>query len=236
MLIYPAIDIFGGQAVRLLRGDYAKLTVYSASPLDVARDFASQGATRIHMVDLEGARDGGTPNFETIRAVKETTGLFCEAGGGVRTMETIERFLKAGIDRVILGTAATRSGFAREAAARFGNRVAAGVDVRDGFAAVKGWTESSGLDAFTFCRRMRDDGISAIICTDISKDGMMGGANFELYAKLASELKLDIIASGGVSSLDDIRQLRDIGLHGAIVGKAYYEKAFSLKEAIEEAQ
>ncbi len=236
MLIYPAIDLYRGQAVRLARGDYASVTVYSRCPLDVARDFASSGAKRVHLVDLEGARDGGTPNFETIRAVKRGTGLFCEAGGGIRSMETIERFVGAGIDRVILGTAATRPGFAREAAARFGNRVAVGVDIRDGFVAVKGWTRSSGLEAFDFCRRMQDDGISALVVTDISKDGMMRGTNAALYGKLASILGIDIIASGGVSSLDDIRRLKALGLHGAIVGKAYYEKAFSLKEAIEVAQ
>ena len=236
MLIYPAIDLYGGQAVRLVKGDYARLTVYSPDPLEVARDFAAQGATHMHMVDLEGARDGGTPNFGTIAAVKAATGLFCEVGGGIRDFDTISRYVDAGIDRVILGTAATVSDFAEKAAARFGQHIAVGVDIRDGFVAVKGWTENSGLEAFDFCRRMQDAGISTLICTDISRDGMMAGTNVALYQKLSSQLKLNVIASGGVSALDDIRRLRALGLHGAIVGKAYYTKAISLKEAIEVAQ
>ena len=236
MLIYPAIDLYGGQAVRLVKGDYARLTVYSPDPLEVARDFAAQGATHMHMVDLEGARDGGTPNFGTIAAVKAASGLFCEVGGGIRDFDTISRYVDAGIDRIILGTAATVSGFAKKAATRFGQHIAAGVDIRDGFVAVKGWTENSGLEAFDFCRRMQDAGISTLICTDISRDGMMAGTNVALYQKLSSQLKLNVIASGGVSALDDVRRLRALGLHGAIVGKAYYTKAISLKEAIEVAQ
>ena len=236
MLIYPAIDLYGGQAVRLVKGDYARLTVYSPDPLEVARDFAAQGATHMHMVDLEGARDGGTPNFGTIAAVKAASGLFCEVGGGIRDFDTISRYVDAGIDRVILGTAATVRGFAEKAAARFGQHIAVGVDIRDGFVAVKGWTENSGLEAFDFCRRMQDAGISTLICTDISRDGMMAGTNVALYQKLSSQLKLNVIASGGVSALDDVRRLRALGLHGAIVGKAYYTKAISLKEAIEVAQ
>lgn len=236
MLIYPAIDLYGGQAVRLVKGDYARLTVYSPDPLEVARDFAAQGATHMHMVDLEGARDGGTPNFQTIAAVKAASGLFCEVGGGIRDFDTISRYVDAGIDRVILGTAATVSGFAEKAAARFGQHIAVGVDIRDGFVAVKGWTENSGQEAFDFCRRMQDAGISTLICTDISRDGMMAGTNVALYQKLSSQLKLNVIASGGVSALDDVRRLRALGLHGAIVGKAYYTKAISLKEAIEVAQ
>ena len=236
MLIYPAIDLYGGQAVRLVKGDYAQLTVYSPDPLEVARDFAAQGATHMHMVDLEGARDGGTPNFQTIAAVKAASGLFCEVGGGIRDFDTIARYVDAGIDRVILGTAATVDGFAEKAAARFGQHIAVGVDIRDGFVSVKGWTESSGLEAFDFCRRMQDAGVGTLICTDISRDGMMAGTNVALYQKLSAQLKLNVIASGGVSALDDVRRLRALGLHGAIVGKAYYTKAISLKEAIEVAQ
>ncbi len=232
MLIYPAIDLVGGQAVRLVKGDYAQLTVYSPDPVSVARDFAASGATHMHMVDLEGARDGDTPNFATIAAVKAETGLFCEVGGGVRDMATIERYVGAGIDRVILGTAATRDGFAEEAAAKFGEHIAVGVDIRDGFVAVKGWLEKTELEAFDFCRRMQDAGIKTLICTDISRDGMMAGTNVELYKKLSGQLKLNVIASGGVSSLDDVKRLKSLGLHGAIIGKAYYTGAIDLREAI----
>ena len=232
MLIYPAIDLVGGQAVRLVKGDYAQLTVYSPDPVAVARDFAACGATHMHMVDLEGARDGGTPNFAAISAVKREAGLFCEVGGGVRDLETIGRYLSAGIDRVILGTAATRDGFAEKAAAEFGEHVAVGVDIRDGFVAVKGWLEKTALEAFDFCRRMQDAGIRTLICTDISRDGMMAGTNVELYKKLASQLELNVIASGGVSALDDVKRLRSLGLHGAIIGKAYYTGAVDLREAI----
>ena len=232
MLIYPAIDLYAGQAVRLVKGDYAQLTVYSPDPVSVARDFAASGATHMHMVDLEGARDGSTPNFATIAAVKAETGLFCEVGGGVRDMATIERYVGAGIDRVILGTAATRDGFAEEAAAEFGEHIAVGVDIRDGFVAVKGWLEKTELEAFDFCRRMQDVGINTLICTDISRDGMMAGTNVELYKKLSGQLELNVIASGGVSSLDDVKRLKSLGLHGAIIGKAYYTGAIDLREAI----
>ena len=232
MLIYPAIDLYAGQAVRLVKGDYAQLTVYSPDPVSVARDFVASGATHMHMVDLEGARDGSTPNFATIAAVKAETGLFCEVGGGVRDMATIERYVGAGIDRVILGTAATRDGFTKTAAAEFGEHIAVGVDIRDGFVAVKGWLEKTELEAFDFCRRMQDVGINTLICTDISRDGMMAGTNVELYKKLSGQLELNVIASGGVSSLDDVKRLKSLGLHGAIIGKAYYPGAIALREAI----
>jgi phosphoribosylformimino-5-aminoimidazole carboxamide ribotide isomerase len=236
MLIYPAIDLVGGQAVRLVKGDYAQLTVYSPDPVAVARDFAACGATHMHMVDLEGARDGGTPNFAMIAAVKREAGLFCEVGGGVRDFDTIGRYLSAGIDRVILGTAATRDGFAEKAAAEFGEHIAVGVDIRDGFVAVKGWLEKTALEAFDFCRRMQDAGIRTLICTDISRDGMMAGTNVELYKKLSSQLELNVIASGGVSSLDEVKRLRSLGMHGAIIGKAYYTGTIDLREAIETAR
>ena len=236
MLIYQAIDLVGGQAVRLVKGDYAQLTVYSPDPVSVARDFAASGATHMHMVDLEGARDSGTPNFATIAAVKAETGLFCEVGGGVRDMATIERYVGAGIDRVILGTAATRDSFAKTAATEFGEHIAVGVDIRDGFVAVKGWLEKTELEAFDFCRRMQDAGIKTLICTDISRDGMMAGTNVELYKKLSGQLDLNVIASGGVSSLDDVKRLKSLGLHGAIIGKAYYTGAIDLRKAIKTAQ
>jgi len=237
MLIYPAIDLYEGKAVRLLRGDYANMTVYSEHPEEIALDFQRQGAQRIHLVDLEGAKSGLTPNFDTVLRIKKTSGLFCEIGGGVRTMDVIRRYLDAGIDRVILGTAAVASpGFVEEAAAAFGEQIAVGVDVRDGYVAVKGWTEKSEEEAFAFCRRMNDLGVRTLICTDISRDGAMQGTNLPLYKELSESLGMQIIASGGVSSLQDVKALRQMNLHGAIIGKAYYTGAISLREAIEVAQ
>ncbi|MDO5445211.1 MAG: 1-(5-phosphoribosyl)-5-[(5-phosphoribosylamino)methylideneamino]imidazole-4-carboxamide isomerase [Eubacteriales bacterium] len=237
MIIYPAIDLFEGKAVRLLRGDYSQMTVYSNDPPEIAADFKAQGAERIHIVDLEGARSGSTPNLETVLAIKEKTGLFCEIGGGIRSMEVIDKYLSAGTDRVILGTSAvTEPGFAEKAAEKYGERIAIGVDIKDGFVAVKGWTESSGLDAFEFCRTMQGYGIQTIICTDISRDGAMKGTNRELYKQLSEEFSMDIIASGGVSDMDDIRALRALNLHGAIIGKAYYTGAISIREAVEAAK
>lgn len=236
MIIYPAVDLYDGKAVRLFKGDYAQMTVYSDNPVSVAEDFKVQGAKRVHLVDLEGAKDGTIPNLETVLAIKEKTGLFCEIGGGIRSMEIVSRYVDAGLDRVILGTAAvTDPDFAAQAAAKYGEKIALGVDIRDGFVAVKGWTEKTELDAFSFCKKMQGMGIKTLICTDISRDGAMKGANHELYKKLSEELSMDIIASGGVSGMDDVRALRALNIHGAIIGKAYYTKAISLKEAIEAA-
>lgn len=237
MLIYPAIDIYEGKAVRLYKGDYAQMTVYHTDPVAVAKDFVSKGASCIHMVDLEGAKIGATPNLKTICRVKEQTGLFCQVGGGIRNMETVSRYLDAGLDRVILGTAAvTDPEFARMAADAYGEKIAIGVDIKDGFVAVKGWTEKSSLEAFDFCRQMETAGIKTLICTDISKDGAMQGPNAELYKALREDLGMQIIASGGVSSIADIKSLSALGIHGAIVGKAYYTGAVDLVEAIEVAK
>lgn len=237
MIIYPAIDLFEGKAVRLLRGDYSCMTIYSNDPPEIAADFQVQGAERIHIVDLEGARSGSTPNLETVLAIKNRTGLFCEIGGGIRSLDVIEKYLSSGIDRVILGTAAVSDpGFAEKAAEKYGKQIAVGADIKDGAIAVKGWTESSGLDAFDFCRKMQGLGIQTVICTDISRDGAMKGTNRELYRKLSEEFSMDIIASGGISDLEDIRALRALELHGAIIGKAYYTGAISIREAVEAAK
>ena len=237
MLIYPAIDLMDGQAVRLLKGDYSKKTVYSDDPKAVALAFKESGAEQMHIVDLDGARTGGTPNLGIIMAIKESSGLFCEVGGGIRSMETIETYLKKGIDRVILGTAAvTKEGFAEEAVKRYGERIAVGIDIKDGFAAVKGWTESSGTDAMDFCAKMEDIGVSTVICTDISKDGAMEGTNRELYRRLKERFSFRIIASGGVSTIEDVQALKEAGIYGAIIGKAYYTGAISLRDAIEAAK
>ena len=237
MLIFPAIDLFDHKAVRLFKGDYAQMTVYHDDPVAVARTFADKGATHIHLVDLQGAKDGTTPHLDLICRIKEQAGLFCEVGGGIRTMQTIDRYVSAGIDRVILGTAAvTENGFVKQAVDAYGDKIAVGVDIRDGQVAIKGWTESAGLEAFDFCRQMEQAGVRTLICTDISKDGAMQGANAELYRQLSGQLSLNIVASGGVSSLADIERLTAMGLYGAIVGKAYYTGAINLAQAIEVAR
>ena len=234
MVIYPAIDLFDGKAVRLFKGDYHQMTVYSECPVEVAEDFKANGATHIHLVDLEGAKSGTTPNLETVCAIKKTTDLFCEIGGGVRSMEVVERYLEAGIDRVILGTAAvTDESFLQTAVEKYADRIAVGIDIRDGFVAIKGWTEKTELEAFDFCRKMADIGVRSLICTDISRDGAMQGANHELYRMLKEKLDLSIIASGGVSSMEDVRRLSRLDIHGAIIGKAYYTGAICLRDAIE---
>lgn len=233
MIIYPAIDLYEGKAVRLFKGDYARMTVYNENPVEVARDFKACGATHIHLVDLEGARAGTTPNLAVVCAIKKSTGLFCEIGGGVRNMEVVKAYLEAGIDRVILGTAAvTDEAFLKEAVAAYGERIAVGMDIREGRVAIKGWTETSGEGAMDFCRRMEQLGVKTLICTDISRDGAMQGTNHGLYRELSETFGLQIIASGGVSSLEDVKGLSALGIHGAILGKAYYTGAVDLKEAI----
>ena len=237
MLIFPAIDLLEGQAVRLLKGDYTQKTVYSDDPVQIAKDFKAQGAACIHIVDLEGAKDGTTPNLPIVCAIKEQTNLFCEIGGGIRSMDVIRRYMDAGIDRVILGTAAVANKeLLQRAVAEYGEKIAVGVDIKDGKVAVKGWLVDSGLDAFDFCREMVAIGIKTLICTDISKDGAMQGTNRELYRELAKEFSVQITASGGVSTIDDVKALREMDLYGAIIGKAYYIKAIDLAEAIEVAR
>lgn len=237
MVIYPAIDIYEGKAVRLYKGDYAQMTIYNEDPTCVAADFLNQGASHIHMVDLEGAKSGTTPNLATICKVKEKTGLFCQVGGGIRSMDVVKTYLDAGLDRVILGTAAVQNpDFAKQAVDAYGEKIAIGVDIRDGFVAVKGWTEKSQLEAFDFCKQMQSMGVRTIICTDISKDGAMQGPNHNLYQELSRQLDMQIIASGGVSSMADIQRLAAMDIHGAILGKAYYTGAVELKTAIEVAK
>lgn len=237
MIIFPAIDLFEGKAVRLYKGDYNKMTVYSDDPPEIAEIFKAQGATHIHIVDLEGAKNGTTPNFDTVIEIKKKSGLFCEIGGGIRDMNTIERYISSGIDRVILGTAAvTSEGFVKEAVKKYGNKIAVGIDLRDGFVAIKGWTEKSSLTAFEFCEKMQNDGVETLICTDISKDGAMNGTNHALYHELMSKFNMNITASGGVSSLGDVKRLAEKKLYGAIIGKAYYTGDIDLKQAVEVAR
>lgn len=237
MLILPAIDLYEGRAVRLLYGDYSKMTVYNDDPCAVARDFLAAGATEIHVVDLEGARDGTTPNLDTVRAIAAIPGLSVEIGGGIRTLDTVRAYLDAGVRRVILGTAAVKDpDFLCDALERFGDAIAVSVDIRDGKVAIKGWTEDSNVDAFDFCRRLDALGVRTLISTDITKDGAMQGANHELYRALSRELSLNVIASGGVCSMEDVSRLSALGIYGAIIGRAYYTGAISLSDAIKEAK
>ena len=237
MNIFPAIDLYEGKAVRLLKGDYGNMTVYSEKPIEIARDFEDKGAAFIHLVDLEGAKDGTTPNLSIVKQIANETNLFSEIGGGIRSMETVSAYLENGVDRVILGTAAVNDEeFLKEAISRYGERIAVGVDIKDGFVAIKGWTEKSEYSCFDFCEKMQKLGVKTLICTDISKDGAMQGTNRELYKELSEKFNMDITASGGVSDIEDIKALRKLDLYGAIIGKAYYIGAIDLKEALEAAK
>lgn len=233
MIIFPAIDLYDGKAVRLLRGDYENMTVYSNDPLSVARDFVSCGAEYVHIVDLQGAKDGNAPNLPTVERIAKETPLFVEIGGGIRDMETADRYFSCGVSRAILGTAAvTDVKFLEDAVDKYGEKIAVGADVRDGFIAIKGWTEKSSLSLDDFLCRMQNAGVKNVICTDISKDGAMAGTNLSLYKRLSEKYTLNITASGGVSSQEDILHLRDMGLYGAIIGKAYYIGKIDLEQAV----
>ena len=237
MILLPAIDLFDKKAVRLYKGDYQNMTVYSENPIEIARDFEACGARYIHMVDLEGAKDGTTPNIAIVEQVAKETSLFVEIGGGIRSMDTVERYLNAGVQRVILGTAAVKDpDFLKAAVSKYGERIAVGADVKDGKIAIKGWLETADVSLEDFLRDMEALGVRNVICTDISKDGAMRGTNLALYKELSEKYRLDITASGGVSGMDDVRQLRAMDLYGAIIGKAYYTGAIDLKEALEAAK
>ena len=234
MKIFPAIDLYEGKAVRLLKGDYNAVTVYSENPLEIAKDFENSGVTELHTVDLEGARDGGTPNIEIIKSFVENTKLNVEVGGGIRSMDTVKAYLDAGVRRVILGTAAvTDPEFLKTAVDTYGDKIAVGADIKDGKVAIRGWVEKSEYSTFEFFEMLQKIGVSTVICTDISKDGAMQGTNRELYKELSQRFSVNIIASGGVSSLDDIKALNEMDLFGAIIGKAYYTGAIKINEALE---
>lgn len=237
MKIFPAIDLFDNKAVRLYKGDYAQMTVYNENPVEVARAFKAQGAEQIHVVDLAGAKLGKPAHMEIVRKIVDETGLFVEIGGGIRSMETVEKYVSAGASRVILGTAAvTDEAFLKEAIAAYGEKIAVGADIADGKVAIKGWLEKSQYDVYSFLEKMQSLGVKTVICTDVSKDGAMKGANHALYKELTEKYGLQIIASGGVSSIEDVKTLTENGVYGAIIGKAYYIGAISLKEAIEVAK
>ena len=237
MRIFPAIDLSGGQAVRLYQGDYDRATVYDRDPLDAARRFRDAGARFLHVVDLDGARDGSLANFDAIAALTARSGLTVEVGGGIRTEDRVRRYLDLGVRRCILGTIAVRdSPLTVRLAERYGDRIAVGVDTRDGFVAVNGWKELTDERGEAFCRRLAESGVRAVICTDIRRDGAEQGTNLDLYRRLTAIPGLDITASGGVSSLDDVRALRDMGVWGAILGKALYTGRLDLQAVIQEAE
>ena len=233
MNILPAIDIRGGKVVRLTKGDYDNMTVYRDSPAEVAKEFLAAGAENLHVVDLDGARDGTPVNFSAIRELCEVKGLLIEVGGGIRNLERIEQYLSLGVGRVILGTAAVRDfSFVEAAVKRFSDAVAVGVDAKDGMVAVSGWEEVTALPAFSFCEKLRDAGVKTVIYTDISKDGALSGTNLAVYEALRQIEGLNIIASGGITFEDEIRALSKMGMYGAILGKALYEGRLDLRRAL----
>ena len=237
MNIFPAIDIINGNAVRLLKGDYNKKTVYSQSPLDVAKGFESLGASYLHLVDLDGAKIGDTPNYDIIKEITSKTKLGVEIGGGIRNEETIKKYIDAGVMRVILGTVAVQNPeFAQKMAEIYGDKIAVGVDVSNGYAATKGWTEVTDVTLDDMFMRLEKDGIKTVICTDISKDGAMSGTNIKMYKELMQKYKIDIVASGGITTIDDVKELKQMNIYGAILGRALYEGTIDLKEALEVAK
>ena len=237
MKILPAIDLYEKKAVRLLHGDYAKMTVYSENPLLIAKEFEADGAEIVHLVDLEGAKLGTTPNIDVVEQIVNNTSLFCEIGGGIRDIATVEKYINIGVGRVIIGTAAvTDEEFLRQAVSRFGEKIAVGADFRDGYIAIKGWVDITTLTLDEFLDKMCKIGVDNVIVTDISKDGAMRGTNRELYRELSKKYNIKITASGGVSSLEDIAALRASDIYGAIIGKAYYTGAIKIREAIEVAR
>ncbi|MBE5739848.1 MAG: 1-(5-phosphoribosyl)-5-[(5-phosphoribosylamino)methylideneamino]imidazole-4-carboxamide isomerase [Clostridiales bacterium] len=237
MNIFPAIDLFDKKAVRLYKGDYAQMTVYSENPVAVAKDFENKGAKYIHVVDLEGAKKGSPAHLDVVKKIAEETNLFIEIGGGIRDMQTVEEYLSVGANRIILGTAAvTDEAFLKAALHKYGEKIAVGADIADGHIAIKGWIEKSEYTTDAFFEKMQSLGVKTVICTDISKDGAMKGTNRALYKQLSEKYTINIVASGGVSTIEDVKALAEMGVYGAIIGKAYYIGAIELKEAIEVAK
>ena len=233
MNLFPAIDLYDKKAVRLYKGNYAEMTVYSNNPPEIALDFKAKGAKFVHVVDLEGAKDGTTPNIDVVEAIVKASGLLVEIGGGIRTMEVLERYFSVGVFRAILGTAAVSDErFLKEAVEKYGEKIAVGADIKDGYVAIKGWVEKSEYTTDEFFEKMQSLGVKTIICTDISKDGAMKGTNLEMYAELSKKYSVDIVASGGVSSISDVEALKKMNMYGAIIGKAYYTGAIDLAEAV----
>ena len=233
MQILPAIDLRDGNVVRLFQGDYDQMTVYGNDPAAQARAFSEAGAKHLHVVDLDGAKDGTMANFDTIRNIVKATGLSVEVGGGIRSEERIKRYLDLGVDRCILGTIAVKDfAFTERMAQTYGSHIAVGVDARDGFVAINGWKELSAERGVDFCRRLRDAGVQTVIYTDISRDGAEKGTNLELYQELSAIKGLNIIASGGISFERELEELDAMGVWGAILGKALYTGKLDLARAV----
>ncbi len=237
MNIFPAIDLKDKQVVRLLKGDYNQMTVYGDNPLEVAKSFKAQGAEYLHVVDLDGAKSGNGTNSEIIKTLAAKSGLKVQTGGGIRNADVVEDYISSGVFRVILGTASVKDpDFLKAMVKEYKSKIAVGVDILDGYVAINGWTEKSDLEAFKFCDWLCSLGVSTIICTDISKDGAMSGTNRQLYKELSEKFPLDIIASGGVSDMEDISELTKLNLYGAIIGRALYNGAIDLGMAIKESK
>jgi len=233
MTIYPAIDLYEGKVVRLARGDYSQMKVYGEDPVSIAHGFKKAGAAAVHIVDLEGARDGEPANFNMIEEIIAGSGLEVQVGGGIRNLETIEKYLRIGAKRVILGTAAVAApGLLQESVKLYPGSIAVSADIKSGYVAIKGWAELSEYGIMDFCQRINDSGVRTLICTDVSKDGLLCGANMELYRVLRKNTEMYLIASGGISSLDEIQTLSELEVDGAILGKALYEGKIELAEAV----
>ncbi len=233
MYIFPAIDLFDSKAVRLLKGDYEKMTVYSDNPVDIVRDFEKNGISHMHMVDLEGAKSGDNKNFKMIARIRESSALFMQLGGGIRSMEQAEKYLDLGINRIILGTAAIEDeGLLERLVDKYQERIAVGVDVKDGIVKTHGWRKSTGIHLKDFCEKLNALNIKTIIATDISKDGAMKGTNIALYENLKQLTDADLVASGGIHSIEELKKIYDLDLYGAIIGRAYYTGDIKLSEAV----
>ncbi len=234
MYIYPAIDIIDGSIVRLTRGNYDRVKRYSLTLEEAAAEFYRSGATHLHAVDLDGAKSGNADNAKAVKKIISSTDMFVEIGGGIRTERQIGDYLSSGAGRVILGTAAVRDfDFLKRAVKRFGDKIAVGVDAADGKVAISGWREITDINSIEFCKRLSDEGVGSVIYTDISRDGAMRGTNLMVYEKLVAIPGLKITASGGITYLDELKVLKDLGVYAAILGKALYENKMSLKEAIQ---
>ena len=233
MKLYPAIDLRGGQAVRLYQGDYDQMTVYNPDPVAQAKAFAAARAKYLHVVDLDGAKDGLAVNFSTIQSITAAGDLFVEVGGGIRDQQRIEDYLALGVGRCILGTVAVRDfDFTARMARTYGDKIVVGVDMKDGYVAVSGWKELTPEPGLDFCRRCADAGVKALIVTDISRDGTMQGTNMQLYRDLLTIPGVEITASGGIARMEELDELQAMGCHAAILGKSIYTGAIDLAQAV----
>ncbi len=234
MRLYPAIDMIDGQCVRLIQGDYRKKTTFSEDPLAVALRWQEEGGEFIHLVDLDGAKNGEMPNFDIICTIAKELRIPIEVGGGIRDMRAVEKYLEHGVNRVILGTAAIKNPeFVKEAVKEYGHRIVVGIDAKDGMVAVSGWEEVSQVSALSLAKRMEQLGVATLIYTDIATDGMLKGPNITAMQEMAEYVTIDVVASGGVSSLKDLEKLTQTGVEGAIIGKALYTGHIQLGEAVE---